>query len=202
MRAAIDVIRSIVVKNGLPRLNFSVYQPKGWREGTVKHFKDEKKAGQRRDPLNAVEHCGPPGLLTLEREHVLGDEVYEIVEHLPLGSCLQILSPISRPVQDSHIPMLDIELTPNDENLGYLISCLQVLGEKSGAVLLSGASYHYYGYEPLGRGQWQKFMYKSLLLDDVVDTRWIGHRLLDGFSLLRITPKAGYDFAPYVVAEL
>lgn len=47
-----------------------------------------------------------------------------------------------------------------------------------------------------------KFMYKCLLLDQVVDSRWIGHRLLDGFGALRLTKKGLKYFEPYVVAEL
>ncbi|MEK7090743.1 MAG: hypothetical protein AAB930_04115 [Patescibacteria group bacterium] len=202
MRTAVDVIRRIVSANNLPFLSFDVYQPKGWHDGTIKHFKDEKKPGQRRNPKNAVEHSGPSGPVTLRHEQILEDDLNQIMTDLPADSALQVISPTILDTKVVHIPMLDIELPPNEENLSYLISCLRALGEKEGAILLSGASYHYYGYNLMTPDQWQKFMYKSLLLDEVVDTRWIGHRLLDGIALLRITPKSGYDFSPYVVAEI
>ena len=202
MQTAVDVIRRIVSKNNLSFLTFDIYSPKGWKDNTIKHFKDDKKPGERRDPLGAVEHSPPSGLLTLSSATILGPNLNEIIDRRPAGLAMQVLSPTFHHTKKVHIPMLDVGFAPNEENLKYLLSCLRALGEENGVILLSGASYHYYGYRLLSNSEWQKFMYKSLLLDEVVDTRWVGHRLIDGFSWLRITPKGQHNFIPYVVAEL
>lgn len=202
MQTAVDVIRKIVTQNQLSFLNFNTYYPKGWKDGTLKHFKDEKAPGQRRDPKDAVEHSPPGGIFTLNYQSIIGPELHEILDNRAKNSAIEVISKTFRHMETLHIPMLDIELTPSSENLSYLISCLAALGETSGVILLSGASYHYYGYNLLTDNSWSKFMYKSLLLDEVVDTRWVGHRLIDGHANLRITSKGEYNFVPYVVAEL
>lgn len=206
MTTAIDVLRKIVSKNNLQIIFFGIYRPLGWKAGTTKHFKSEKEPEEIRDPINALEHSPLDGLFVLKSEQVLGSQFQEIIDYRPNQSAAQVLSrTFSTTLAQSgmvHIPMLDIEFAPNDKNLSYLLSCMRALGEKAGAILLSGASYHYYGYNLLTEEAWLKFMYKSLLLDGIVDTRWIGHRLIDGHANLRITPKEECGFIPYVVAEL
>lgn len=202
MQTAIDVVKKITLKNSLLFLNFDEYQPHGWKTDTIKYFKEERKPGERRNPAGAIEHSPPNGLFILNRDEITGGELEKRVSKTLWPMALQVLSPTLRHTEPAHVPMLDVEFPPSDENLSYLISCLRALGEQEGAVLLSGASYHYYGYQLLSNSEWQKFMYKSLLLDEVVDTRWVGHRLIDGFSWLRITPKGQHNFIPYVVAEL
>lgn len=202
MQTAIDVIRKIVTQNQLSFLNFNTYYPKGWKDGTLKHFKAEKKTGQRRDPQNAVEHTPPNGIFTLGCESVSNEQLFTVLNNRPDTTAIEVISKVCRSTKIAHIPMLDVELAPNDENLSHLICCLRTLGERAGAVLLSGASYHYYGYDLLTPNNWRKFMYLSLLLDEVVNTRWVGHRLIDGHANLRITPKGEYNFIPYMIAEL
>lgn len=202
MQTAIDVIRKIVIQNNLLLLNFNIYYPRGWKDGTLKHFKEEKDPDLKRDPARALEHTGPSEIFSLKHWYITGPKFLETINLRPIGAAVQILSPVMPGAEAAHIPMLDIEFAPKDENLSYLISCLRALGEAAGAILISGASYHYYGYNLLTPEAWRKFMYKSLLLDEVVDTRWVGHRLIDGQANLRITPKGEYNFIPYVVAEL
>ena len=202
MQTAVDVIRRIAAQNNLSFLNFDVYRPRGWRDGTTKHFKDEKAAGQKRDPASAIEHSPPNGLFSLNYGDMAGETLDQIINMRPEQSAVQVLSPTMRGAEIFHIPMLDVEFPPSDENLSYLLQCLKALGQEKGAVLLSGASYHYYGYRMLSPESWQQFMYRSLLLDEVVDTRWVAHRLIDGHARLRITRKQDRNFVPYVVTEL
>lgn len=54
----------------------------------------------------------------------------------------------------------------------------------------SGRSFHAYGTQPISKTQWVRLMGLLLLgnapdRDPVVDSRWIGHRLLAGYSSLR-----------------
>ena len=56
----------------------------------------------------------------------------------------------------------------------------------------SGRSFHGYGDDLLGDSDWRKFMGLLLLankprIEPTVDPRWIGHRLLAGYSALRWT---------------
>lgn len=61
----------------------------------------------------------------------------------------------------------------------------------------SGRSFHGYGASLLTESEWIRFMGLLLLanqprLEPTVDPRWIGHRLLAGFSSLRWTKKTSY----------
>jgi hypothetical protein len=66
----------------------------------------------------------------------------------------------------------------------------------------SGRSFHGYGNELLAQQEWVRFMGLLLLankpkLELTVDPRWIGHRLLAGYSALRWTKNtAHYLVAP------
>jgi hypothetical protein len=54
-------------------------------------------------------------------------------------------------------------------------------------MLISGNSYHFYGRTLLEHRDWVKFIGRSLLLEPLVDVRYLGHCLLDGFASLRIS---------------
>ncbi|HEY4523317.1 MAG TPA: hypothetical protein VJK04_00380 [Candidatus Paceibacterota bacterium] len=198
-KTAFDVIRQILRSNAmLSSLRFGFYKP------SLVHFK-ERKTGQHRDQFEATEHSKADGHFDLSREEIFQDgKLEEIIELLLPGQALQVFSlthtgQIKRRV---HIPMIDFEIEPFEENLGFALNSVKALRQAYGALLVSGGSYHYYGYKLMTQMEWEAFMYRALLLDDVVDRRWIGHRLLDGFSNLRISPKQGkYDYIPYVVSE-
>ena len=69
-----------------------------------------------------------------------------------------------------------------------------------GAILNSGNSYHYYGFSPQSEIEWRNFMTRCLLLEPLIDVRYIAHRLLSGKATLRITNSILKKTAPYVVA--
>lgn len=57
-------------------------------------------------------------------------------------------------------------------------------------VYSSGRSYHGYGNRLLSKDEWIKFMGSLLLLNNpgstkIIDDRWVGHRILAGYSSLR-----------------
>lgn len=61
----------------------------------------------------------------------------------------------------------------------------------------SGRSFHGYGEDILSEGDWIKFMGLLLLankprVEPTVDPRWIGHRLLAGYSALRWTRNTAH----------
>ena len=64
----------------------------------------------------------------------------------------------------------------------------------------SGRSFHGYGETLLAEGEWVGFMGLLLLanrprMEATVDPRWIGHRLLAGYSALRWTRKTSHYLA-------
>lgn len=87
-----------------------------------------------------------------------------------------------------HIPLLDMDLPINEASPGEAEEVAHGLGINHGAIINSGKSYHFWGLDLLAEDEWRRFMYRALLLDRV-DSRWIGHRLLDGHASLRISQK-------------
>jgi hypothetical protein len=84
----------------------------------------------------------------------------------------------------------------------------EILGEpsRSGFLLVqSGRSFHLYVLRLLTESEWVKFMGRLLLLNlpdgkEVVDGRWVGHRLLAGYGSLRLTKRNDiYLMEPSVV---
>ena len=63
-----------------------------------------------------------------------------------------------------HIPMMDFHVEPSQENLSIIRHGLESMGQKRGAILESGRSYHFYGFDLMSPKDWQKFMGQCLLL--------------------------------------
>jgi len=88
-----------------------------------------------------------------------------------------------------HIPMLDFR----GMTKGQLTAIMDVFPNeytREMHVYFSGRSYHAYFNRLLTAPQWIKFMGSALLCNtpsdpSVIDQRWIGHRLIGGYSALR-----------------
>lgn len=87
-----------------------------------------------------------------------------------------------------HIPMLDF----HGMRKGQLLAIMEVLpkGYAEGIqVYFSGRSFHAYFPQLLTPRKWVKFMGSALLCNtpssDVIDQRWVGHRLIGGYAALR-----------------
>lgn len=104
--------------------------------------------------------------------------------------------------QSLHIPMMDFMCAPSSTNLGLLAHLLGDLRQGRGCLLDSGRSYHYYGFRLLSGTEWQIFMGKCLLMSGFVDDRYIGHQLVDGYCVLRLSSGKLKSCVPTVVAEL
>jgi hypothetical protein len=60
----------------------------------------------------------------------------------------------------------------------------------------SGRSYHGYATSLLGPKQWHEFLGRALLInsrdsEQIVDARWVGHRLIAGYGSLRLSNSSG-----------
>ncbi len=97
-----------------------------------------------------------------------------------------------------HLPMIDFTCSRLD--LAHAKNCLtQIFSNQTinGFVFFdSGRSMHAYGSSLISQEQWIKFLGLLLLVNTptekpIIDTRWIGHRLLGGYSSLRLTCNSG-----------
>lgn len=97
-----------------------------------------------------------------------------------------------------HIPMIDFSM---EDGLGYEVFD-RITRYISRSVLLnmavysSGRSFHAYSTTLLTPKEWIEFMGRLLLINpkgsgDIVDSRWVGHRLIGGFGALRWSNNSG-----------
>ncbi len=98
--------------------------------------------------------------------------------------------------------MMDFRWVPSSKALDGILSALRTAGVRTGAILESGRSYHFYGFDLLDQGDWLQFMGKCLLIAPLTDSRYIAHRLIDGACALRITPDKNHPKVPTVAAFL
>jgi hypothetical protein len=97
-----------------------------------------------------------------------------------------------------HIPMIDFSLEKVEA--GEIFDRLnKYLPKKillNLAIYSSGRSFHAYSTTLLGPKEWIEFMGRILLVNprsctDVIDSRWVGHRLIGGFGALRWSNNSG-----------
>ena len=134
------------------------------------------------------------------------EEIYDFYDRytnkIRQESAIGVCSSVNMRQNFFHIPMIDFHCDVSDVNLARLKDFLLYIGQKEGAILESGRSYHYYGIKLLTVEQWVEFMGKCLLLCTDAGQRYIGHSLMDGFCTLRISGKALHNYIPKVVTIL
>lgn len=97
-----------------------------------------------------------------------------------------------------HIPLIDFQISPNNFNWEIDLDRFRYFfpGMLNKLFLFnSGRSFHGYVMDRLTKNEWIEFNAKLLLLNnrnsnsksELIDTRWIGHRLLAGYSSLRLS---------------
>lgn len=136
-------------------------------------------------------------------QKVAGDGLQDIIRRLPSGHVLALCSLCK--LQDGslgHIPMMDFHCPPNACHLQLIQAALARLGQRKGAILESGRSYHYYGFQVLTDQEWRSFLGACLLLMPYTDTRYIAHRLISGACVLRITETERKRYVPRIAAIL
>lgn len=131
-------------------------------------------------------------IIKIKGEEISEQWVHEQIKSLSENQELAIHSLVTIKGRSYHIPMIDFSL---DEE--FSIAVFHRMGMYlSKKILLqtlfysSGRSYHAYSLNLLSPKQWLEFMGRLLLINppnnsSVIDTRWIGHRLIGGFSSLR-----------------
>jgi hypothetical protein len=106
--------------------------------------------------------------------------------------------------RELHIPMMDFQLKSGSDvgRISLLRTAIKGVRQQHGVLLDSGNSYHYYGLRLLTEQDWRWFMVGCLLLEPLVDVRYISHRLLACKGALRLTSRPGKSDEPSVVSYL
>jgi len=118
--------------------------------------------------------------LSLDKLDVDENQVWSI------SSCLESYG------KKVHIPMMNFHAVKGI-GLDELKDAVQsVVGSEKGVLLDSGRGTHYYGDFVLNPEEWREFNGKFLLPDCLVSPRYIGHRLCEGYSTLRLTSDKKY----------
>lgn len=164
---------------------------------------NKKELGANTLPVSALlEHHSKERRINFRGyEIVHGDIIPEIKE----GETLDISSKIAI-TQDTdllhegfHIPLIDFDCPKTA--LDTVKFFLNLIGQKEGAILDSGRSFHYYGLWLLEESEWFNFI-GDCLLSNLVDHRYFGHQLKDHEGFLRITACPLRPKIPEVVAIL
>jgi hypothetical protein len=127
---------------------------------------------------------------------ILSEKIGGVSEDVAVALCSKC---ITKDGSISHIPMMDFRCKPNESTQEKLKMALYHMGLKSGAILQSGRSYHFYGFELMAEEEWIRYLAKCLLLAPVADSRYIAHRLIEGVGSLRITTCQSKPDAPVIV---
>ncbi len=144
----------------------------------------------------------PRSIIQISRTRVLGGHLQRLQEQLSVHQLLGVSSRVSiGPQRTRHIPIMDFRCEISSQNENLLRSVLPSTGQAGGYILNSGRSYHFYGTRLLTAVEWRKFLGKCLLLRDLVDERYIGHQLVDGYCVLRLSASAVKPSIPRVVVH-
>lgn len=139
----------------------------------------------------------------ISRGNVTAKHFNKFAEELPAGRLVGILSKVALTGGDSaHIPMMDFSCDPTPEHLQLARQLLKGIGEREGFLLESGRSYHYYGTRLLSNAAWVAFLGKCVLMPSLVDNRYVGHQLVDGHCVLRLSTSQRKPTVPEFVAKL
>ena len=149
--------------------------------------------------LNFSKYIYRPDSLIDERKHfsIKGnrlslDAINEAIRSLEPYEELAMHSTVVINKRTYHIPMIDFAL--KEELDSKSIQRLQIFIGKpilqNMSFFRSGRSFHAYAHKLLEPKEWIKFMGGLLLVNkanepDIIDTRWVGHRLVGGYSSLR-----------------
>lgn len=165
-------------------------------------------------PDRIERHNPPEKIIEVVRRTILSEDPHNTFQtlvdiflvdgrhHLAFSSKLKLRGS----KKDFCVPLVDFKCKDSPENLEKVRDFLIKIGQKTGIILASGQSYHYYGLELLSVEQWRVFMAKCLLSElrdlQLIDVSHIGHSLWDGFAILRISKSPYYPKIPTVVSIL
>jgi hypothetical protein len=107
-----------------------------------------------------------------------------------------------------HIPMIDLSGKVTENEMYEIAIALKDLEIYKIAIYESGKSYHVYGIDKLlHENEFYKFCGRILLLNkpgahQIIDARWVGHRILAGYFSLRWTNSAKNYFRHPILEKI
>ena len=201
LTTAYDVVAHVSnLNSGIQSVQFVVYKEEpGWR-GLL-------RASEAKNLDAALQGMKQRSNQRIVNEVWLKDVSAEALDkcasELPSGQLLAASSKVELPQGKwAHIPMMDFICAVTGEHLSILKQLIKETGQGSGFILESGRSYHYYGLELLSEEKWKLFLGKCLLMTGFVDERFVGHQLIDGRCILRLSSGKLNPHLPRVVASL
>lgn len=133
-------------------------------------------------------HKYPPDIHKIREELDVENDTWSICSYVEL----------SRGVI-RHIPMLDFRIGVNDTNTQIVEEVCHLINQ-TGYILNSGKSYHFIGDTLINSSERCEMLGKSLLLNPIIDDRWVAHQLRYFGSNLRISKK--YNDFPQVITKV
>lgn len=135
-------------------------------------------------------------IIEIKKKKINAQTFEDIIGELKNNEELSILSIIKVNNNIFHLPMVDFLSKKRSSKSVDVAYDIAKFWNMRFDIYDSGRSIHAYGTKLLSTPQWINFMGFLLLLNDksgekVVDTRWIGHRLMSGFASLRVTNHSG-----------
>ncbi|WP_234305344.1 primase 1D-like protein [Deinococcus ficus] len=112
------------------------------------------------------------------------------------------------PELERHIPLIDFATNKLEFVKDSMMPIMKEFRIDRVDIYDSGQSYHVYMHSIRTSYSWNKLMGRFLLINqrnmpEVIDSRWVGHRLLAGYSTLRVTNRGkGYKSAPSFVESI
>ena len=118
------------------------------------------------------------------------DWLEDTLQKLKPGQELALHSAVVINDEVCHIPMIDCGSKTDTKANSALLKTLSERWNFELKIYSSGRSFHGYGDRLISDKNWVRYMGELLLLNlpgkaKVIDTRWIGHRLIAGYSSLR-----------------
>ncbi|MDF7631223.1 hypothetical protein PUG46_18360 [Erwiniaceae bacterium L1_55_4] len=135
-------------------------------------------------------------IIELKKKNLHPETFEEMISELKFNEELSILSIIKIDGIIYHLPMVDFLSKKRTTKSIDVSNEIALFWKMRFDIYDSGRSIHAYGTKLLNTPQWISFMGFLLLLNDksgekIVDTRWVGHRLMSGFASLRVTNNSG-----------
>ena len=194
------VLRLLDVHSQVSFLKFIEYPPSPtFQEVTSSgslSFQETLDRRLRHGGKNVIEH-------RMSRLEMKSRALSNLLDTLPSERALALTSPVELSSGGSaHIPMADFRCSHATKTEEDISIAMQLIEPAGGYLLASHNSYHYYGKGLLTKAQWHAFIGRCLLLEPLVDVRYMGHCLMDGFAALRISKQGIEGNFPTVVAHI
>jgi len=150
--------------------------------------------GKKDHFLEAYSHMTPPiNEYLFSEEEFLSSDLREISQELAEDEVLFVVSKVKTSDGSySHIPMMNFHPESNFGLSEIRTSLCRAHPGRSGALLNSGRFYHYYGDFLLNQRGWEAFLGYFLIPFNLVHPGYVGYRLVDGYSTLRLTADKKY----------